>query len=148
MTIVKISPHCLLNPSHSLLFVIPEAVWGVGREWHHSLPPRYLKIHKLYEFGTYIRHTSWQKMTIDEVIILVTWLGYILQTRNKIRNRFPIWGSIGTILISNFVRYVRAMKELYPWHHHGSHMTWIQFTDQMKNEGQILYLKFCMRYWL
>ena len=84
MTIVKISPHCLLNPSHSLLFVIPEAVWRVGREWHHSLPPRYLKIHKLYEFGTYIRHTSWQKMTIDDVNILLRDLGTFYRPETKL----------------------------------------------------------------
>ena len=53
-------------------------------------------------------------MNIDDVIILVTLLGYNSQTRNKMRIRYPISGSIATALISNFVRYVRMTKELYP----------------------------------
>ena len=42
---------------------------------------------------------------------------------------------------SNFVRYVRVTKELQQCHH-GDHMTWVQFKDQIKNEDQILYIKF------
>ena len=64
------------------------------------------------------------------------------------RNRYLISGSITTMLISNFVRYIRVTKKLHPWHHHGSHVTWIQFKDRIENEGQILYFKFYMPYWL
>ena len=110
--------------------------------------PQYLNIHIWYEVETYTRHTSWQRMTINDVINLVTWLRYNLQTRSKIRNRYPISGSIATILISNFVRYVRVTKKLHPWHYHDSQVTWIQFTDPIENEDQILYLKFYMYYWL
>ena len=44
------------------------------------------------------------------------------------------------LLTSNFVRYVRVTKELHSWHHHGGHVTWVQFTDKMENEEQIWYL--------
>ena len=74
-------------------------------------PPRYLNIHIWYEAETYTRHISWQKMTVDDVIILVTQLGCNWQTWNKMRNRYPISGSIATTLISNFVRYVTVTKK-------------------------------------
>ena len=41
------------------------------------------------------------------------------------------------LLTSNFVRYVRVTKKLHSWHHHGGHVTSVQFTDKMKNEEQI-----------
>ena len=129
----------IINPSCSLLLIIPEAA---------CTPPWYLNIHIWYEVEADTRNTSWQKMTNDDVIILVIWLGYNLQTRNKMRSRYPISGSIATILISNLVRYVRVTKELHRWHHRGSHVTWIQCTDWIENEDQILYLKFHMHYWL
>ena len=91
-----------LNPSRSLL--LSRYTWS--RLWG-GIPPtllRYLNIHIWYEIETYARHTSWPKITIDDVIILFTWIGYNLQTRSKMRNRYPILGSIATILISNFVR--------------------------------------------
>ena len=127
----------VFNTSRSLLLIILEAAWGGGEGGGTTSKPRYLNVHIWYEVGAYTRHTSWQKVTID-VIILVTWLGYNLKIRNKMRNRYPTPGSIATILISNFVRYVRATKELHPWHHHGSHVTWIKCTDRMENEDQIL----------
>ena len=34
------------------------------------------------------------------------------------------------------------------WYHHGAHVTWVQFADQIENETQNLYLKFYMHYWL
>ena len=128
-----------MNLMRSLLLIIPEAAWKVV-----SHPTRFLNIHIWYKVETYTTHTSWQKMTNDNVIILVTWLGYNLETRNKMRNRCPNSGFITAILISYFVRCVRVTKELHPWHHHGSHMTWIQFADQIKNQDQ----KFYMQYWL
>ena len=133
------------NPLRSLLLNISEAVW---REV--VVPPRarYLNIHIWYEVETYTRRASWQEMTIDDVIILVTWLGYNSQTRNKMKDIYPISGSIATMLISDFVRYVRVTIELQPWHHHGSHVTWKQFTDRIENEEQILYLRFYIHYWL
>ena len=85
---------------------------GVGNSHH---PPQYLKIHKWYKVKTFTRHISWQKMTIDDVAILVTWLGDNLQTRNKMGNRYPISGFPATVLISNFVRYIRVTKESHPW---------------------------------
>ena len=87
-------------------------------------------------------------MTVNDVINLVTCFRYNLQTRSKIRNRYPIPGSIATILISNFVRYNRVTKKLHTWHYQGSQVTWIQFTDPIENEDQILHLKFYMYYWL
>ena len=96
-----------------------------------------------YEGETYTRHASWQKMTIDDIIILVTWLWCNKQTRNKMRNRYPISGSIATILISNFVRYVRVTKELHLWHHHSNHaIMWLGYKLQTR------YLKLYMYYWL
>ena len=55
-------------------------------------------------------------MIISDAIILVTWIGCNLQTRNKITNRYPIPDSAATILISNIVRvcyarYVRLKKD-------------------------------------
>ena len=125
-----------------MFLIISGATWGFGPT---PPQPRYLNIHIWHEAETYIRHTSWQNITINDFIILIYWLGYNLQTKNKMRNIYPISGSIATILTSNFVR---VTKELYPWHHHGSHVTVIQFTDQIENEDQILYLKFYMHYWL
>ena len=52
--------------------------------------------------------------TTTDVIILVTWFGNNLETRNKMRNRYLFSGFIGTILISNFVSYVKVTKELHP----------------------------------
>ena len=112
----------------------------------------YLNIHIWFEFETCTRYSSWQKLTIDDVIILVTRLECNLQTRNKMTTS---WQSrdLRTIyrpdrklgpdflsqvlcgeLTTKFGRYVRMTKELHPWHHHGSHVTWVQFTDKIKNE--------------
>ena len=55
-----------------------------------------------------------EKITIDDIIVLVTWLWYNLQTRNKIRNRYPISGSIVTLLISNFARYDKGITFMRP----------------------------------
>ena len=136
-----------------MLLIIPEADlgggggWGGG--WYHP-PPVSQCSHMVWSWNLHqtTRNTSWQKVTIDDVIILVTWLVYNLQTRSKMRNRYPISGSFATILTSNFVRYVRVTKDLQTWQHHDSHVTWIQFTDAIENEDQILYLKFYMHYWL
>ena len=83
-----------------------------------------------------------------DVIILVTWFGNNLETRNKMRNRYLFSGFIGTILISNFVSYVKVTKELHPWHHHGSHLIWIGVIDGIESEDQIFCLKIYMYYWL
>ena len=62
--------------------------------------------------------------------------------------RFCVSSSICTIDF-NFVRYVGVMKQnLNLWRHHGGHLTWVQFTDHVESETQILYLKFYMGYWL
>ena len=102
---------CYFNPSRSLCLIITEAAW-------EGATPR-------YEVETYTRHTSCQKMKIDDAINLVTWLGYNLQTRNKMKGSYPIPGSVATILISNLVRYFRMTKEFHLWQHQGSHMTWM-----------------------
>ena len=109
---------------------------------------RYLNIHIWHEVDTYTRHTSWQTMTIWWRHHLATWLGYNLQTRNKMRNRYPILGFIANILISNFARHVTVTKELHPWHHYGGHVTWVQFADKINNEDQIWYLKFHLHFLL
>ena len=44
------------------------------------------------------------------------------------------------VLTTNLVWYVTMTKESHPWH--GGHVTWIQFTDKIKNKDQIWYLKF------
>ena len=61
-----------------------------------------------------------------------------MQTRNKMRKRYPISVFIATIMISTCVRHVMVTKEFHPWHHHGSHVTWMQFTIQIENDLQTL----------
>ena len=51
------------------------------------------------------------------------------------------------VLTTNFVRYLRVTKELHSCHHHGGHVTWVQFTGKIENEDQICYLKFYMHFW-
>ena len=62
--------------------------------------------------------------------------------------QIPYSSSMATILMSNFLTYVRVTKELHLWHNHASYLTWIQFTDWMEIEDQNFYLKFFMGYWL
>ena len=50
------------------------------------------------------------------------------------------------VLTTNFVRFARMTKDLHPWHHHGGHVAWVQFTYKIENEGQIWYLKFYVHF--
>ena len=52
------------------------------------------------------------------------------------------------LLTSSFVRYVMVITELYPWHHHGGYVTWVQFTEKIENEDQNWYLKFYVLFWI
>ena len=55
----------------------PEATWGRV----YTPLPRNLDFYTWYEAEIYTRNTSWQKMLIEDVIILVTWPTCILQTK-------------------------------------------------------------------
>ena len=65
-----------VNPFRSLLVIIPEAAWKDAMR----PPPPGLNIHIWHELETYTRHTFWQKMIIDDVIIQVLLHLYWLQT--------------------------------------------------------------------
>ena len=126
----------------------------------------YLNIHIWFEFETCTGYSSWQKFTIDDVIILDTRLEYNLQTRNKMttswqsRDLHTIYrpdrklgpGFLSQVLcgvlITKFGRYVRMTKELHTWHHRCGHVTQIKLSYQIENEDQIWCVKCYMHYWL
>ena len=56
----------------------PEATWGRV----YTPLPWNLDFYTRYEAEIYTRNTSWQKMLIEDVIVLVTWPTCILQTKN------------------------------------------------------------------
>ena len=107
----------------------------------------HLKFYMGYWLQTLSDMLGWQKNYFHDIIMVVMWLDTIYRSERK-------WGPdlvsqvLHTLLTSNFVRYVKVTKELLPWHHHGSHVTWVQFTDKIENEDQIWYLKFYVQFWL
>ena len=97
---------------------------------HNSQHFMYLNIHIWYEFETCARYSSWQKLTNNDVIVLVTRLEYNLHTRNKMatlwqsRDLHTIyrpdrkWGPdfvsqvLCGLLTTNFDKYVRMRKKI------------------------------------
>ena len=83
----------LINPSRSLLLIIPQAAW-VGT----STPPlRNPNFYTWYEVESYTSDTPWQKKLINDIITFITGHTCILQTRNKTKTRCPISSSMATI---------------------------------------------------
>ena len=72
--------NCIMTSSYaweSVFLMITRSNLGEGV---HPLP-RNLDFYTWYEAEIYTRNTSWQKMLIEDVIILVTWPTCILQTK-------------------------------------------------------------------
>ena len=71
-----------VNSLRGLPVSIPEAAW----ERLYTLPPPVwnLDFYTWYDAEIYTSNTSWQKMLIDDVIVLVTWPTCILKTKKII----------------------------------------------------------------
>lgn len=61
------------STSHSLVRITPRAAWGMHPPWNYAW----------YEAPTHTGDTPWLKIMINEVITLVKWFLYILQTRKS-----------------------------------------------------------------
>ena len=132
---------CLIGYYLCLRGVVPPTLPPPPIPLNNSQHFMHLNIHIWYEFETCARYSSWQKLTNNDVIVLVTRLEYNLHTRNKMETLWQSrdlhtiyrpdrkWGPdfvsqvLCGLLTTNFDRYVRMTKKLHPWHHRCGHVT-------------------------